>query len=45
MREDVMTIPNSNPKGGGFFQSPGGQIAIVLIAIVIVILLAWRYVF
>ena len=45
MMENVMTMPNSNPKAGGFFFSSGGQMTIALIAIVIVVLLAWRYVF
>jgi hypothetical protein len=43
--ENVMTMPNSNAKGGGFFNSPTGQMTITLIVIVIVVLLAWRYVF
>jgi hypothetical protein len=45
MMENVMTMPNSNPKAGGFFHSTGGQMTIALIAVVIVVLLAWRYVF
>jgi hypothetical protein len=45
MMENVMTTPNSNSKGAGFFHSAGGQMTIALIARVIVVLLAWRYVF
>jgi hypothetical protein len=40
-----MTMPNSNSEVGGFFHSPAGQMTITLIVVVIVVLLAWRYVF
>ena len=40
-----MSMPNSNPKGGSFFQSTGGQTLVFVVVAAIVILLAWRYVF
>lgn len=40
-----MTMQSSDPKHSGFLHSAAGQITIMGIVIVVVLLVAWRYVF
>jgi hypothetical protein len=40
-----MTMQTSDPKHGGFLHSAAGQITVTIVVMIVVILLAWRYVF
>jgi hypothetical protein len=40
-----MTMQTSNPKHGGFLHSAAGQMTATIVIMIVVILLAWRYVF
>ena len=40
-----MTMQTSGPKQNGFLQSATGQITVTVVVLIVIILLAWRYVF
>ena len=40
-----MTMQNDQHRHPGFLQSVTGQTTILLVAIIVVVILAWRYVF
>ena len=40
-----MTIQTSNQKQSGFFHSTAGQMTATIVVMIVIILLAWRYVF
>jgi len=40
-----MTMQTSNPKRSDFLHSVAGQMTITVVAIIAIILIAWRYVF
>jgi hypothetical protein len=40
-----MTMPNDQNRRSGFLQSATGQVTVFVLAIIIVLILAWRYVF
>jgi hypothetical protein len=40
-----MTMQTSGPKQSGFLHSVTGQIAITVVVMIVIVLLAWRYVF
>jgi hypothetical protein len=40
-----MTMQTSDPKHSGFLHSAAGQTVMVTIAVIVIILVAWRYVF
>jgi hypothetical protein len=44
LREMVMTMQTSGPKNTGFFQRTAVQITVTVVVMIVVILLAWRYV-
>jgi hypothetical protein len=44
-KEVAMTMQTSDPKHGGFLHSAAGQITVTIVVMIVVILLAWRYVF
>ncbi len=45
MRRSPMTMQNSEPKHSGFFGSATGQLTLLAAAIIVVLVLAWIYVF
>jgi hypothetical protein len=40
-----MTMPNEQNRQSGFLESAAGQVTLLAIAIFVVLILAWRYVF
>ena len=40
-----MTMPNKDPKPSGVFSSFAGQMTLLVIALIVILLIAWRYVF
>jgi hypothetical protein len=40
-----MTMQTSDPKHVGFLHSTAGQMTIAVVVMIVVVLLAWRYVF
>jgi len=40
-----MTMQTSNPKQSGFLHSVTGQMTVTVVALIVIVLLAWRYVF
>ena len=40
-----MTMQTSGPKQSGFLHSAAGQMTVTIVVMVVIILLAWRYVF
>lgn len=44
-REAVMTMQTSDPKHSGFLHSVTGQMTVTIVIMIVIILLAWRYVF
>jgi hypothetical protein len=44
-KEAVMTMQTSDPRQSGVLHSTAGQITAVSIVLIVIILLAWRYVF
>ena len=38
-------MQTSNPKQSGFLQSTAGQMAVTVVVMIVIVLLAWRYVF
>jgi hypothetical protein len=40
-----MTMPNTDPKPGSVFSSFAGQMTLFVIALTVILLIAWRYVF
>ena len=40
-----MTTQTSGPKQSGFFHSVAGQMTVTIVITIVIILLAWRYVF
>ena len=44
-QEAVMTMQTSDPKQSGFLHSAAGQMTVTVIVMIVIILLAWRYVF
>jgi hypothetical protein len=44
-KEAVMTMQTSDPKQSGVLHSTAGQMTAVVIVLLVIILLGWRYVF
>jgi hypothetical protein len=44
-KEVAMTMQTSDPKQSGFLHSTAGQLTVTVVAMIVIILLAWRYVF
>ena len=40
-----MTMQTSNPKQSGFLHSTAGQMTATIVVMIVIVLLAWRYVF
>jgi hypothetical protein len=38
-------MQTSDPKQSGFLHSTAGQLTVTVVAMIVIILLAWRYVF
>ena len=45
LREMVMTMQTSDPKKSGFLHSVAGQMTVMIVVMIAIILIAWRYVF
>jgi hypothetical protein len=44
-QEATMTMQTSDPKQNGFLHSTVGQMTVTIIVLIVIVLLAWRYVF
>jgi hypothetical protein len=44
-KEVVMTMQTSDPKKSGFLHSVAGQMTVMIVVMIAIILIAWRYVF
>jgi hypothetical protein len=44
-QEAVMTMQTNNPKQSGFLHSVTGQMTVTVVVLIVIVLLAWRYVF
>ena len=40
-----MTMHTSDPEQSGFLHSTAGQMTVTVIVMIVIVLLAWRYVF
>jgi hypothetical protein len=40
-----MTMHTSDPKHSGFLHSVAGQMTVTVLVVIVIVLLAWRYVF
>jgi hypothetical protein len=44
-KEVVMTMQPSDPKQSGFLHSVAGQMTVMFVVMIVIVLIAWRYVF
>ena len=40
-----MTMQTNNPKQNGFLYSAAGQMTVTIVVMIVIVLIAWRYVF